>query len=179
MKLLKFVMLSSLAMAAHAACGADTSVCPLPLVSAVPTAGATDVPVDTTISVTFSKQVKPFTVTPGSYSIEGVQADVHAICSTVFIVPAADLSPDSSYTVATRTCGVPNTFVFTTGHAAVPTILASTTSRSGPTGRCWHGGGTSPVSWATEPPSRRPLRHPSEAARTGAPFPPEETTAWP
>ncbi|MEE8576410.1 MAG: Ig-like domain-containing protein [candidate division Zixibacteria bacterium] len=117
-------------------CSDDDSVgpetTPGPRVTATyPTAGAIDIPTDTTISVTFDKAMDTVTISAGSLTLEGPGGTVNATVSfasdsSAILTPLGILAGHSVYTAnihagvrdaAGHTMGVPYAWSFTTGSA--------------------------------------------------------------
>lgn len=96
-----------------AACGSGTlggdtpqdTVAPT-VVSTLPAAGATEISVNTTLTVTFSEEVDPATVNAATLLLEpSAAADISALGARAVVTPQAPLALDTSYT-ATVTTGV-------------------------------------------------------------------------
>jgi hypothetical protein len=75
---------------------ANTSI---QVVSVSPVDGATEVPRNTDISIKFSREIVPASVTVDEFTVSGgVTGAVSCLGSTVLFNPAADLLPESTYT---------------------------------------------------------------------------------
>jgi Ice-binding-like/Bacterial Ig-like domain len=128
---------------------------PPEIVSTVPASGATGVPLNQAVSVTFSEAMNPLTLTTGTFLLyQGTSASGTPIPATITydavdfiatLTPTAPLTASTSYTATVTsgatnlagtplgTTGAPNPWTFTTGTAvlAPPVVLGSTISLFG------------------------------------------------
>ncbi len=117
------------------------------IVSTIPVNTATDVPLNQTVSATFSKAMNPLTITTATFELTG--PDGTAIAGTVAydavhfiatLTPTAPLTAGTTYTATVSTgatdlagnplgdIGAPNPWTFTTGTVVVPPPVALGTS---------------------------------------------------
>ena len=84
---------------------ATTDTSPPYVVAVNVAAGATCVPLDTEIQVTFSEPIDSLTLTPSTFFIEGVAGDVTYDAATVLATfkPAAILAANTTYTIVVTT----------------------------------------------------------------------------
>lgn len=102
-----------------------------------PTNGATAVPVNTSISATFSEPMNPSTINTTTFTVSGVTGSVNYTDTTAVFNPSGNLAPSTTYT-ATITNGVTDvsgnamasnyTWSFTTGNVSdstSPTVTST------------------------------------------------------
>lgn len=105
-----FAICSVLAVILTGSCKKDDfvdidGVCPV-VISTIPTNGATDVPLDQVISVTFNEEMNPTTITQASLTIQGntsIQGTISYQGTTATFVPTTPLSPNTTYTGTVKT----------------------------------------------------------------------------
>lgn len=111
-------------------------VCPI-VVSTIPTNGATDVPLNQIITVTFNVNMNPLTITNASLLINGSTAIDGVITysgKTAFFKPNNDLEPNTTYTGTVKTTVKDVTgnalqkdyvWTFTTGETLSPFVITT------------------------------------------------------
>ena len=80
-------------------------VCPV-VISTIPINGATDVPLNQIISVTFNEEMNPSTITQASFTIHGasqVQGTISYLGTTATFTPSSPLIPNTTYTGNVKT----------------------------------------------------------------------------
>ncbi len=132
--------------------GAAPVITPPEIVSTIPVNAATDVPLNQTVSATFTKAMDPLTITTGTFQLTGPggtaiagTVSYDAISFIATFTPTAPLTAGSNYTATITngatdlagnplgTTGAPNPWSFATGAAVVPppVILGPTISLFG------------------------------------------------